>query len=149
MPVLRINNVRTVNQRGENATLFHPFFDALALTMDVYASSDLLALPGAQWYAAYQLLDPRTETVAAQQTSSGTFQWGQWFWISKGNNWGPSPVYTTPEKWGLNWGGLGIFGFRGIIKAYSSPGGGSGLKSEDAFSVSVIRWIRIAEVFKL
>ena len=152
MPSLRITNLRTVNQLGQNATLFDPFSDALALTMDIAASADLLALPGPSWYAAFQIIHPHTDTVVVDQIWGGTFQWGQWFWISWGNNWGPPSDYTTIEKWGLSWVGAGIqgiFGFRGIIKAYSQPGGGAGLQSVDAFDVSPIRWFRAKELYRL
>ncbi len=153
MPSLRITGVRTVNQRGENATLFDPISDALALMLDLAASADLLALPTPAWTASFQIIQPRTDTVVLEQTWGGSFNWGQWFWISLGNNWGPGPNdYTTIERWGLNWAGAAsqsIFGFRGIVKASYIPKPGSGWHAIDAFDVSSIRWFRAREVYRL
>ena len=149
MPTLRIDAVRTVNQFGQNATLFNPISDALALTLDVFASGDLLALPSPSWSARVQVIDPVTNAVVVNRSWGGTFQWGQRFWISMGNNWGPPDQYTTIERWGLSWVALGIFGFRGVIKAYSSPGGGAGLQTVDAFFISKVKWFRAKEVFRL
>jgi hypothetical protein len=154
MPSLRITGVRTVNQLGQNATLFDPFGDGLALTLDIAASADLLALPSPAWSAAFQIIQPRTDTVVLEQTWGGSFNWGQWFWISLGNNWGPPAQYTTIQKWGLNWAGSvsqSIFGFRGIIKASYIPTTppGSGWHAVDAFDVSPIRCFRAKEVYAL
>ena len=69
-----------------------------------------------------------------------------------GNNWGPSPNdYTTPEKWGIHpaahaWNE--VFGFRGIIKAYSWQGE-NGQVDLDAFDVSETRWFRVGRTARL
>jgi hypothetical protein len=70
-------------------------------------------------------------------------------WISLGNNW-DSSRYDTPYRWGLDWtpANTSIFGFRGLIKAYSWQGE-SGLQSLDAFDVSDIHWFRIKEIYML
>jgi hypothetical protein len=44
VPTLKITGVHCVNQNGQDATLFDPFTDALALTLDIYASADLIGL---------------------------------------------------------------------------------------------------------
>ncbi len=149
MPTLKIRGLRTVNQNGQNATLFDPFGDALALTMDLQASADLLALPSAAFTAEFQIFDPHLHKVVVSSYWSTTFNWGQYFWISKGNNWGPPSAYTTAEKWGLNWTANSIFGFRGIIKAQYIPSPGSGWEAVDAFDVSDMRWFRLKEIFRL
>ena len=152
MATLRITSVRTASQASLNASLFDPFTDALALTMDVAASADLLALPGVAWTAIYQIIQPRTDTVVLERSSAGNFNWGQWFWISLGNNWGPPADFTTIQKWGLNWAGSpsqSIFGFRGIIKASYLPTPTSGWRAVDAFDVSPTRWFRAKEVYSL
>lgn len=151
MASLRITGVRTVNQLGQNATLFDPVGDALALTLDVAASADLLALPSPAWTASFQIIKPRSDTVVYEHTWGGYFNWGQWFWISVGNNWGPPADYTTIERFGLSWGegSSAIFGLRGVIKASHLPGGGAGWRAVDAFDVSPIRWFRAKEVYRL
>jgi hypothetical protein len=75
MASLRITGVRTVNQLGQNATLFDPIGDALALTLDVAASADLLALPSPAWTASFQIIKPRSDTVVYEHTWGG-FQLG-------------------------------------------------------------------------
>lgn len=149
MPFLRIDGLRTVNQSGQNATLFDPFGDALALTMDLHASADLLALPNAAWSAEFQIFDPHQHKVVVSTSWGGTFNWGQYFWIGKGNNWGPPSDYQTPERWGLNWNANSIFGFRGIVKAQYVPSPGSGWIAVDAFDVSAMHWFRVKEIFRL
>jgi hypothetical protein len=151
MPFLRIDGLRTVNQSGQNATLFDPFGDALALTMDLHASADLLALPQAAFTAEFQIFDPHTHKVVVSTYYGSAFSWGEFFWISKGNNWGPPSDYTTPERWGLSWVANSIFGFRGIVKAQYIPPSppGSGWNAVDAFDVSVMRWFRVREKFRL
>jgi len=151
MATLKITGVRTVNQQGMNATLFDPFNDALALTLDVYASADLVALPNASFTAIFQIIDPYTDTTVVNVTWSHPFQWGQWFWISEGNNWGPPSAYETPQRWGLSWSRNSVFGFRGIIKASYIPTEppGSGWNAVDALDVSSPKWFRLKEVFTL
>jgi hypothetical protein len=149
MPSLAIAGLRTVNQAGQNATLFHPFGDALSLTMDLLASGDLLALPQAAFTAEFQILDPHLEKVVVSTYFGSAFNWGTNFWISKGNNWGPPDAYQTPERWGLSWSANSVFGFRGIVKAQYVQSPGSGWTAVDAFDVSVPRYFRVREVFRL
>jgi hypothetical protein len=148
-PFLRIAQLRTMNQGGQNSTLFHPFSDALALTLDLQASPDLLALPGVAFTAEFQIFDPHIHKIVASTYFGSTFNWGQNFWISKGNNWGPSSDYQTPERWGLSWNVNSLFGFRGLVKAQYIPSSGSGWTAVDAFDVSAVRWFRIRELFRL
>jgi hypothetical protein len=146
---LKIDQLRTVNEKGENAVLFDPFSNALALTMDISASSELLALPNPTFDAIFQVINPITDTVIISEKVTFNFSWGKYFWISLGNNWGPN--YDTPEKWGLHpadWGMNDIFGFRGIIEAYSQNPP-NGIKALEAFDVSKIRWFRIEKIFIL
>jgi hypothetical protein len=149
MPTLTITGVRTVNQAGQNSQLFHPFNDALALTLDLQASADLLALPQAAFSAEFQIFDPHQHKVVVSTSWGSNFNWGPNFWISKGNNWGPPADYTTPERWGLSWIQNSIFGVRGLVKAQYIPSPGSGWTAVDALSVSAMRWIRIRELFRL
>ena len=149
MPYLRIDGLRTVNQLGQNATLFNPFTDALALTMDLRVSTDVLALPSPSFTAEFQIFDPHTHKVVVSSFWGTGFNWGQYFWISKGNNWGPPADYQTPERWGLSWSANSVFGFRGIVKAQYIPSPGSGWTAIDAFDVSPMRWFRLKEMFRL
>ncbi len=145
MPVLRIQSVQTRNQDGEDATFFHPFLDALALKMNCYASADLLALPNPRFHAQFEIINPSMDVVIVNKGWANPLSWGQYFWISMGNNWGPSGSYTTPHKWGIHPAAHGwneVFGFRGIIKAYSFQGE-NGEIDIDAFGVSEIRWFRV------
>ena len=99
-----------------------------------------------------KIINPSTDTVVVNQVWEHDLVWGQFFWISWGNNWGPNPSdYTTPEKWGIHpaahsWNY--VFGFRGIIKAYSWQGE-SGLIDVDVFDVSEIRWFRVGNTSRL
>jgi hypothetical protein len=145
MPSLTIRGVRTVIHNGVNATFFHPFLDALALTLDCHASADLLALPSPRFHAQFEILNPSTDIVVVNSGWGNPLAWGQFFWISNGNNWGPPAAFSTPDKWGIHPASHGwneVFGFRGIIKAYSWEGP-SGLSPVDAFDVSPIRWFRV------
>ena len=152
MPTLSIKRVRTMNQEHVNATFFHPFEDALALVMDCFASADLLSLPSPMFDAQFEIINPSTDIVVVNQSWMHSLVWGQSFWISKGNNWGPSSAdYQTPEKWGIHPAAHGwneVFGFRGIIKAYSWQGE-NGQREVDAFDVSQIRWFRIGRTARL
>jgi hypothetical protein len=96
-------------------------------------------------------IDPYTDTTVVNATWSNPFQWGQWFWISEGNNWGPPSAYETPQRWGLSWSRNSDFGFRGIIKASYIPPQppGSGWTAADAFDVSAFKWFRVKEEFAL
>ncbi len=121
MPTLQIAGIRTVNQLGQNATLFQPYTDASALVLDLAASADLLALPSPSFQVVWQIIDPLTNQPVVNEVWSSTFNWGPYFWVSIGNNWGPNPGdYSTPQRWGLNWvrPGSGVFGVRGIAKAW-------------------------------
>jgi hypothetical protein len=149
MPTLSIVGLRTMNQAGGNARLFHPFDDALALVMDLHASADVLALPEAAFSAEFQILDPHQHKVVVTTYWGSAFNWGPNFWISTGNNWGPPADYQTPERWGLSWTPNSIFGFRALIKAHYAPSPGSGWQATEAFDVSPPRWFRIREVFRL
>ena len=151
MPTLKISGLRTMNQHGQNATFFHPFTDALALVMDCYASADLLAMPAPRFEAQFEIINPSTDIVVVNSTWHHDLSWGQYFWISMGNNWGPPGSYTTPELWGIHPAAHGwneIFGFRGIMKAYSWQGA-SGEKEVDAFDVSPVRWFRVGRTARV
>ena len=140
MPSLKITGLRTINQNGVDATFFDPFSDALALILDCEASADLLAIRSPRFNAQFEILNPSTDIVVVNSGWTNPLAWGQFFWISMGNNWGPPGSYSTPNAWGIhpaNHGWNEVFGFRGIIKAYS------GLTPVDAFDVSAIRWFRI------
>ncbi|HET7278469.1 MAG TPA: hypothetical protein VFJ22_10345 [Dermatophilaceae bacterium] len=149
MPSLTITRLRTVNQAGQDARVFDPFGDALALVMDLSASADLLALPSPGFSAEFQILDPHQHKVVVSSYWGSSFNWGPFFWISKGNNWGPPADYQTPERWGLSWTANSIFGFRGIVKAQYIPSPGSGWRATEAFDVSPMHWFRVREVFRL
>lgn len=151
MPTLSIRGVRTVNQNGVNATFFHPYFHALALTLDCYASADLLALPTPRFHAQFEIINPSTDIVVVNSGWAHPLAWGQYFWISMGNNWGPPGSFSTPQKWGIHPAAHGwneVFGFRGIIKAYSWQGQ-NGELDVDAFDVSAIRWFRVGRTARL
>lgn len=150
MPSIQIAGVRTMNQSGQNATLFNPLNDALSLTLDLAASADLVALPNASFAATFEIIDPLTNNVVVKQSYASSFLWGQYFWISLGNNWGPPDQYDTPQRWGLTWGWTpSIYGFRGLIGAYYAPPDGSGQHTVDAIDVSDIRWFNLELVFSL
>ena len=145
MPTLSIRGLRTMNQGHVNATFFHPYSDALALVLDCYASPDLLALPSPRFHAQFEIINASTDIVVINTGWAHDLTWGQYFWISMGNNWGPPAAFSTPNAWGIHpaeheWNE--VFGFRGIIKAYSWQGA-SGEVPLDAFDVSPIRWIRV------
>lgn len=152
MPTLAIQGIRTMDQDHVNATFFHPFFDALALVMDCFASADLLSLPQPMFNAQFEIINPSTDTVIVNQGFSHDLVWGKYFWISMGNNWGPNTSdYDTPQKWGIHPAANGwneVFGFRGIIKAYSWQGE-NGQIDIDAFDVSPIRWFRVGRTSTL
>lgn len=149
MPTLSIQSIRTMNQEHVNATFFHPFTSALALVIDCFVSSDLLSMPDPMFHAQFEIINSSTDVVVVNEGWMHSLAWGQYFWISMGNNWGPS--YTTPEKWGIHpaehdWNE--VFGFRGIIKAYSWQGE-DGQIDIDAFDVSPIRWFRVGRTARL
>ena len=150
MPTLTIQDVGTINQSGEDTLLFDPHYDALSLKMVVVASDDLL-ITGVQeemqsvavgFQAIFQIIDALTNDVILNEVWESPFLWGRSFWISMGNNWGPTQNdYTTPERWGLptNKSGSGSFGFRGMIRQLQAPEATFAVYSE-AFDISIIRW---------
>jgi len=151
MPTLSIRGVRTMNQDHANATFFDPFADALALVLDCYASPDLLALPDPRFHAQFEIVNPSTDIVVVNSGWAHALAWGEYFWISMGNNWGPPASFTTPAKWGIHPSAYAwneVFGFRGIIKAYSWQGE-NGEIDLDAFDISDIRWFRVGRTASL
>ena len=125
---LLINNARTADQSVGNVDSFRHTQDALALVMDVAASAELVNL-GLNYDAVFQILDVRTNKVVRQSfINNGTFNWGQYFWISMGNNW--AAPYDTPERWGL---AAGIYCFRGAIMA----------RNANAFTMPRETWFRV------
>ena len=155
IPFIQIRRLSTKNQRGENAQVFHPFNDALALIMDCYASPSLLSLPGASFRAYFQIINLSTNKVVVNHIWGGELKWGEYFWISSGNNW--STPYDTPDLWGIHPAAHGwpdrrqhntIFGFRGAIEA-NSWRGEAGLEELGVFDVSPIRWFRVRRVARL
>jgi hypothetical protein len=128
---LVINNARTANQSSGNVDSFRLTQDALALVMDVTASKYLVAL-GLKYDSIWQIVSAATNKVVKQVVNANqAFSFGQWFWISMGNNWGPtSNDYTTPQKWGLS---PGLYYFRGAIT----------VQSTNTFAVSSRKWFRV------
>lgn len=150
MAAIRVDSLGTVNQRGENTTIFGPG-DALALTIDITASQDLATPSDPQFMgffeAVFQIIDPLSDTVVVNETWLSAFEWGPDFWISMGNNWGPAEGdFDTPRRWGLRvtQDAGNVFGFRAIVKAYTVfvPEGGAG---EKAFDVSPVRWFLVTD----
>jgi len=130
-PSVQITGARTASNGSADREVFRLNQDALALTLDIAATQDLLNL-GLRFDAVFQILDSRTNQVVRQAWySNSAFQWGRFFWISQGNNWGPNASdYTTPAKWGLQ---RGIYYFRGAIL----------VRDTNAFAVSPNRWFRV------
>ena len=60
-----------MNQSHTNATFFHPFTDALALVMDCFASSDLLALPGPMFHAQFEIINPSLASAVRYRSKVG------------------------------------------------------------------------------
>jgi len=112
---LSITNVRTASQGAPDVHLFRRTLDALTLVMDVAASAELVAL-NLTFDAFFQIIDALTNKVVVQSiTSNSPFNWGQFFWISRGNNW--AAPFDTPERWGL---ASGLYSFRGAITVRKS-----------------------------
>ena len=108
--------------------LFRRTQDALTLVMDVAASAELVAL-NLTFDAFFQILDGRTNKVVVQQVNElGRFLWGQFFWISRGNNW--AAPFDTPERWGLN---AGLYLFRAAIT----------VRNANAFTMPRETWFRV------
>jgi hypothetical protein len=138
---LTIDDLHTANQNGY-ATVFNGGIDALNLVMDITPSADLLALPGPMFQAVFQIVDQTQQVVATTLYNLSPLPSGP-FWISAGNNW--RPPYATPISWGLDFGtapGQDVFGFRGIVTAFSNQGMGT-LVYLDAFDVLDILWFRV------
>ncbi len=76
---LRITGLRTMNQYNVNESLFDVFRDALALTMDCYASPVLLGLPHPRFRATFQILNPRIDTVISNEFYEDDLKWGSYF----------------------------------------------------------------------
>lgn len=109
---LQISGLRTASNGVGDQPTFRHTADALALTIDVSASADVINL-GEQFEATYQIINAQTNKVVRQFTQTLNFSWGQFFWISSGNNWGPTPAdFTTPQKWGI---GPGTYYFRAAL----------------------------------
>jgi hypothetical protein len=128
---LVITNARTANQSAPNVDSFRLTQDALALVMDVTASKYLVAL-GLKYDSIWQIVSAAANKVVRQVVNPNQgFSFGQWFWISMGNNWGPTAGdYTTPQKWGLS---PGIYYFRGAIT----------VQNTNAFAISARKWFRV------
>lgn len=130
-PTITITRSRTASNGVADRAEFRRTADALALTLDLTATQDLLDL-GLRYDAVFQVVDGRTNQVVRQVTTqNAAFSASRSFWISRGNNWGPTPGhFTTPERWGL---GTGLFFFRGIVT----------VRDTNTFSVSQPRWFRV------
>jgi hypothetical protein len=125
---LSISGARTASQGVGDLDTFRRTQDALTLVLDVAASRELVNL-GLHYDAVFQIIEARTNKVIRQSLlSDWAFNWGQYFWISVGNNW--AVPYDTPERWGL---AAGIYGFRGAIL----------VRDAHAFAVSVQKWFRV------
>jgi hypothetical protein len=109
---ISIAGVRTASQAG-NQNVFLLNTDALTLVIDISATQDLVN-SGAKFDATFQIIEYATDAVKVSNGWTGiSFNWGTNFWLSMGNNWGPTPGdYTTPKKWGLT---TGIYSVRGIV----------------------------------
>ncbi len=142
---IQISRLWTASQNGD-ATLFDPYGDALSLGVDVFASPELLALPGPMFFIRFQILDMTTNQVLVNETYLEDFNWGGWFSFWIGNNWGPD--YDTPYRWGLNWTQESVFGVRALIRAHSwQPP--NGLLDVDAFDVADPVHFRVKQIFGL
>ena len=126
-----VNNARTASQSAPNVDSFLLTQDALALVMDVAVSRYLVGL-GLRYDSIWQIVSAATNKVVRQVVNPNqAFSFGQWFWISMGNNWGPTPGdYTTPQKWGL---AAGLYYFRGAIT----------VQNTNAFAISPNKWFRV------
>ncbi len=109
---ISISGVRTASQAG-NQSVFLLNSDALALVIDVTATAALVG-SGRLFDANFQIIEFATNNVrVSQPTNNIAFNLGQFFWISRGNNWGPTQGdYTTPAEWGLS---AGLYLFRATV----------------------------------
>lgn len=98
---ISISGVQTFSQAGTQTT-FLIDTDALALIIYVSATQTLVN-SGRKFDANFQIIEFGTNAVKLNQWWRNiSFAWGSNFWISQGNNWGPTPNdYSTPRKWGL------------------------------------------------
>jgi photosystem II stability/assembly factor-like uncharacterized protein len=128
---IQITRARTASNGVGDKDTFRLTQDALALTLDIAASPELVNI-GQHFDALFEIVNSQTnKVVASVWFNNGAFQWGQFFWISEGNNWGPAPSdYSTPQKWGLT---PGIYYFRGTIL----------VQNANAYAVSPRRWFRV------
>jgi hypothetical protein len=109
-----ITSVSTNSQAGAQ-TAFLLNSDALALVLNISVSQDVINA-GLKFNARFQVIEFATNNVKINNAwgNNNPFSWGPSFWISLGNNWGPSPGdYTTPAKWGLS---AGLWVFRGFLE---------------------------------
>jgi hypothetical protein len=98
---LSVTGVSSNSQAGaQNAFLLSN--DALALVINISVSQDIINA-GYHFTAHFQIIEFSTNNVKVDvATANSPFSWGPNFWISRGNNWGPTANdYTTPAKWGL------------------------------------------------
>lgn len=149
MPTLSIRGTPLWKHNFETAPakLFNPFTDPLALIIDCSASTALLQLPQPSMIAQFQIFDVLTDAIVFSQAYRFPLHDGPTFWVQLGNNWDP-PHYQTAETMGLtNYPGE-VFGFQGVIKAYSFQGAECQV-TLDAFDVSSINWFRLMVVGKL
>ena len=109
---ISISGVRTAGQAGTQS-VFLLNTDALALVIDISATAAFVG-SGRLFDANFQIIEFSTNNVKVNQPSNNVgFSFGQFFWISRGNNWGPNPSdYTTPAKWGLS---AGLYMFRATV----------------------------------
>lgn len=110
---LSITGVSTNSQAGaQNAFLLNS--DALALVINISVSQDIINA-GYHFTAHFQIIEFATNNVKVDvPTANSAFSWGTNFWISRGNNWGPTANdYTTPAKWGLV---TGLYMFRATVE---------------------------------
>ncbi len=124
---ISLSGIRTASQSAADTRLFRRTQDALTIIMDVAASAELVAL-NLTFDAFFQILDARTNKIVVQQVTSSPFLWGQFFWISRGNNW--AAPFDTPERWGLN---AGLYLFRAAIT----------VRNANAFTMPRETWFRV------
>ncbi len=125
---INISSVRTANNSQGDIDHFRYGQDALAFVIDIAATQDLIDLD-LKYDAYFQVIDPRTNRVIKNIVNrDSAFTHGRFFWISRGNNWGPNASnYTTPQKWGLS---RGTYIFRAAVS----------VRDTDAFAVSPNKW---------
>lgn len=111
-PRIWFRGLRTASAGVSDRRTFRRTVDALALTLDLSATPDLVNL-GLTYDAMYQVLDPRTNLpVRTDWSRNLRFVHGTGWWISLGRNWGEASGWTTPARWGL---GPGLWRFRATV----------------------------------